>query len=108
MSDPEALRALATQFSRDQKVAISKWFGNACLRTHNKVFAVLWGRDLAVKLAPEPLAEALKIPGAHLWDPKAKRNPMKEWVQIPADQSSAWSRFAKLAFDYVTTLKESD
>ena len=26
---------------------------------------------------------------------------MREWVQIPATQSSTWSRFAKLACEYV-------
>jgi len=106
MADPEILKAIVAQFSPDQKVSISKWFGLPCIKTHNKVFAVLWGRDVAFKLSGEANAEALSIPGAHLFDPRAKRNPMKEWVQIPGDHSAEWSRFAKLAFDYVSTLTE--
>lgn len=46
-------------------------------------------------------AEALQVEGAHLFDPRGKGHPMKEWVQIPAAQSSTWNRFARQACEYV-------
>lgn len=108
MADPEILKTIVARFSRDQKVTVSKWFGSPCVKTHNKVFAILWGRDVAFKLAGEDNAEALRIPGARLFDPRGKGHPMKEWVKIPADEADLWERFAELAFDYVSSLTDKE
>ncbi len=103
MPNPEMLQEIASQFNPGQNVTLGKWFGKPCINVGKKTFVILWGRDLTFKLAGESHAEALKIAGAHLFDPRGQGNPMKEWVQIPAAQASVWSRFAKMAFDYVST-----
>jgi len=108
VADSEILKTIVARFSRDQKVDIGKWFGSPCAKTHNKVFAILWGRDVAFKLTGDANAEALRIPGARLFDPQGKNRPMKEWVKIPADQASLWERFAQLAFDYVSSLTDKE
>jgi hypothetical protein len=106
MSSPELLHEIAAQFSPDQNVAVAKWFGKPCINVGKKTFVILWGRDLAFKLAGPNHADALQIAGAHLFDPRGRGSPMKEWVQIPAAQAPAWGSFAKLAFEYVTTAAE--
>ncbi len=106
MSSLEKLDAIASEFGPDLGVATGKWFGKPCIKAGDKVFVILWGKDLAFKLAGDAHAQALKIEGAHLFDPRGKGHAMKEWVQIPATQSSVWSRFAHQAHDYVTTREE--
>jgi hypothetical protein len=104
MADMDALDSLVTQFSPERGVARGKWFGKPCIKAGDRVFVVLWGRDLAFKLEGAAHAEALQITGAHLFDPRGNGSPMKEWVQIPASESSGWPRFADLACQYVATL----
>ncbi len=101
MADMHTLEEIAAQFSPEAGVTTGKWFGKPCLKASGKVFVVLWGRDLAFKLTGEAHSEALRVEGAHLFDPRGKGHPMKEWVQIPAAQSAAWGRFAQGAYEYV-------
>ena len=101
MVDMQKLEEIAAQFGPDQDVTVGKWFGKPCLKVGGKVFAALWGGDLAVKLTSEAHSEALQFEGAHLFDPRGKGHPMKAWVQIPAAQSPTWSRFARLACECV-------
>jgi hypothetical protein len=101
MADVHKLDEIAAQFGSESGVATGKWFGKPCVKVGGKVFVVLWGRDLAFKLTGEAHSEALRVEGAHLFDPRGKGHAMKEWVQIPVAQSPAWSRFARLAYEYV-------
>ncbi len=101
MAEGDPLQEIAAQFRPEENVAIGKWFGKPCVTTGKKVFVILWGRDLSFKLAGPGHADALKVPGAHLFDPRGRGNPMKEWVQIPSAQSSVWSRYARLAYETV-------
>lgn len=101
MNDTQVLNRIAAEFGPQQDVATSKWFGMPCLKVDGKVFAALWAGDMAFKLTGEAHAQALQVEGAHLFDPRGKGHPMKEWVQIPAGQSSTWSHFARLACQYV-------
>jgi hypothetical protein len=101
MSDTQILNEIAAQFSPEQDVTLSKWFGKPCLKVKGKVFAALEGNDVAFKLAGEAHAGALQVPTAHLFDPRGQGHPMKQWVQIPTVQSSTWAHFARLACDYV-------
>ena len=95
------LTDIAHELSSEQEVTIGKWFGKPCLKVGGRVLAALWGDDMAFKLTGEAHAEALRVEGAHLFDPRGKGHPMKEWVQIPAAQSPTWSHFARLACRYV-------
>jgi hypothetical protein len=102
------LNELAAEFSPEQQVSVGNWFGKRCLKVEGKVFAALWRGDVAFKLTGEAHAEALQVEGAHLFDPRGQGHPMVEWVQIPAAQSSAWSRFARLARDYVAGAAQAE
>jgi hypothetical protein len=106
MTNTGKLEEIAAQFEPELNVTISKWFGKACLKTGRKVFAALWDSDMVFKLTGEAHAEALGVEGARLFDPRGKGHPMKEWVQIPAEQSTTWGRFAELARGYVAGAAE--
>jgi hypothetical protein len=108
MDEPQILNELAAEFGADQEVSTGKWFGKLCLKVEGKVFAALWGGDVAFKLTGEAHAEALQVEGAYLFDPRGQGHPMKEWVQIPAAQSSTWSHFAKLACEYVAGAAQAE
>ncbi len=108
MDEPQILNELAAHFSADQEVTVGHWFGKWCLKTAGKVFAALWGGDVAFKLTGEAHAEALQVEGAHLFDPRGQGHPMKEWVQIPEAQSSTWSHFARLACEYVAGAAQAE
>ncbi len=101
MSDEPLLNEIAAGFDPQQSVTAGKWFGKPCLKVGGKVFAVLWSGDMAFKLTAETHTEALQVAGAQLFDPRGKGHPMKEWVRIPAAQSSTWNHFARLACEYV-------
>ena len=107
MTDMQKLDEIAAQFGPELDVATGKWFGKPCIKVSGRVFVVLWGGDLAFKLTGDAHSEALQIEGAHLFDPRGKGHPMREWVQIPAAQSSAWNRFARLAYEYVAGASEA-
>ena len=80
MDDTQILNENAAEFSPEWGVAPGKWFGKPCLKVDGKVLAALWGGDMAFKLSGEAHKEALDIEGAHLFDPRGKGHPMKEWV----------------------------
>jgi hypothetical protein len=103
MGNMQRLEEIAAEFGPEMDVSTGKWFGKPCLKVGRKVFAALWGGDMTFKLTGEVHSEALQLEGAHLFDPRGKGHPMREWVEIPAAHSSAWVRFAKLACEYVAT-----
>lgn len=78
----------------------SKMFGMPCLKIEGKAFAGLHNEAKVFKLRSEAHAEALALPGAHLFDPMDGR-PMKEWVELPHKQAARWLEFARHALAYV-------
>ena len=108
MDGAQILNELAAELAEDHDVAPGKWFGKLCLKVDGKVFAALWGEDMAFKLTGAAHAEALGITGARLFDPRGQGHPMKEWVQIPAAQSPSWNRFARLACDYAAGAAQAE
>jgi len=75
----------------------SKMFGAPCLKRENgKVVACLWkDGGLTVKLTDGTAREeALALPGAEHFDPGMGR-AMKEWILVPATQSSEWLRLVE-------------
>ena len=99
-----SLENLIEEFSADDQVVESKWFGKPCLKVDGKAFVVKFGRDLAFKLTGEAHSEALSIEGAKLFDPRGKGTPFKEWVQVPSAQSASWPDIAAKAYEYVKGL----
>ena len=102
------LDGLAAGLGPERPVVVGNWFGKPCLEVRGKVFAALWQGDMAFKLSGEAHAEALRVEGAQLFDPRGKGHAMKEWVQIPAQQSARWSHFAGLACDYVAGAAQAE
>jgi hypothetical protein len=108
MNGKQVLTEIAAELNAEQDVTTGQWFGKLCLKVDGKVFATLWGGDMAFKLAGEAHGKALRVEGAHLFDPRGKGHPMKEWVQIPAAQSFTWSCFARLACQYVAGAAQAE
>jgi hypothetical protein len=102
------LNRIAAGLGPERNVVPGNWFGKPCLKVQGKVFAALWQGDMACKLTGEAHAEALRVEGARLFDPRGKGHPMKEWVQIPARHSASWSHFAGLACDYVAGAAQAE
>jgi hypothetical protein len=78
-------------------VKASSMFGMPTLKLNGKALGGLWGDAMTFKLAPEALAEALRIAGARQFDPSGLGRPMKAWVVVPLAQSGEWERLAGLA-----------
>jgi hypothetical protein len=78
-------------------VKASSMFGMPTLKLNGKAIGGLWGDAMTFKLAPDALADALRIPGAEQFDPSGLGRPMKAWVVVPAAQAAAWERLAQLA-----------
>ena len=108
MNGTQILKELAAELGQEYDVVPGKWFGKLCLKVDGKVFAALWGEDIAFKLAGRAHREALEVEGAHRFDPRGQGHPMKEWVQVPAAQSSTWGRFARLACDCVAGAAQAE
>ncbi|GAA0690396.1 hypothetical protein GCM10010193_50930 [Kitasatospora atroaurantiaca] len=82
-----------------QGVKRSTMFGMPCLKDVNgKAFAGLHEGQLVCRLGRDTpaLEEALRLPGAHLFDPMGGR-PMKDWVCIPDGSAGHWENFAEAA-----------
>ena len=107
MTDAQTLEGIAIQFSPELDVAMGKWFGMPCLKVGGKVFVALWEDDLVFKLTGAAHSEALQLEGVRLFDPRGKGHPLKEWVLVPAAQSSTWGRFAQLACETVATASQA-
>lgn len=78
-------------------VKASSMFGMPTLKLDGKAIAGLYGDAMNFKLPPDALAEALRLDGAHLFDPSGMGRPMKAWVVIPVAHAHEWDRFAQLA-----------
>ena len=78
-------------------VKASAMFGMPTLKLDGKALAGLYGDAMNFKLAGAAHAEALALPGAHLFDPSGMGRPMKAWVVVPAAHAADWERLALLA-----------
>jgi hypothetical protein len=78
-------------------VKASSMFGMPTLKLNGKAIGGLWGDAMTFKLAPDGLADALRIEGAQPFDPSGMGRPMKAWVVVPLAQSGEWERLAGLA-----------
>ncbi|WP_280714992.1 hypothetical protein [Kitasatospora sp. MAP5-34] len=77
----------------------SQMFGMPCLKDVNgKAFAGLHSGELVCRLGRDTPAhaEALQLPGAHLFDP-ADGRPMKDWVCVPPTSAAHWDNLAEAA-----------
>lgn len=79
----------------------SQLFGKPCFKANGKAFICFFENSMVFKLTGEAHAEALSLDGSELFDPSKKNHPMKEWIQVPAEYSDRWERFAKAAHAYI-------
>lgn len=87
-------------------VKIGKMFGKMCYKVPSgKAAVVLYHNDMVFKLTAEQQQEALKLSGAHVFEPMAGRK-MNGWIQIPEQHSARWNEYAKKAVAYVSTLEK--
>jgi len=78
-------------------VKASTMFGMPTLKRNGKAIGGLWGDAMTFKLAPDALADALRLEGVRQFDPSGLGRPMKAWVVVPLAQSGEWERLAQLA-----------
>lgn len=76
----------------------SQMMGMPCVKRNGKLaFGFARGDDAAVFKLPDPIAhgEALKLKGAHLFDPGGSGHPFRAWVVVPAEHAAEWPAFAE-------------
>jgi len=78
-------------------VKASTMFGMPTLKRNGKAIGGLWGDAMTFKLAPDALADALRLEGVQQFDPSGLGRPLKAWVVVPLAQSAEWQRLAQLA-----------
>ncbi len=80
-----------------------KGFGSSGLRIHNKIFAMLVGGKLVVKL-PKPRVDALIASGAgERFDPRHDGRLMKEWVTVEPMSEEGWLNLSREAMEFVAS-----
>jgi hypothetical protein len=89
--------AIAAGLAERAGVKASSMFGMPTLKLDGKALAGIYGDAMVFKLKGEALADALRIEGAHLFDPSSMGRPMKAWVVVPSVYAAEWERLAQLA-----------
>jgi hypothetical protein len=105
-TDPKtAYEAVVDELQATSPAVPGKTFGMPALKIGSKVFAGFAGDGMVFKLPDSARAEALALPGAHLFDPAGMSRPMKEWVVVPADHAARWPDLARIALRYVESAR---
>ena len=106
---PEARFAdLIDEFASDPSVTppesgpgARRRFGANALKTRGKIFAMLTGGKLTLKL-PAARVEALLASGAgERFDPRRDGRQMKEWISLAPSYTGDWLPLAQEARDFV-------
>ena len=88
---------LLEELSSERDVVRASMFGMPGIkRRGSKAFCGLYGEDMIFKLEGDDHARALRLEGAHLFEPMAGR-PMKAWVQVPPEHQSQYGALARAA-----------
>jgi hypothetical protein len=82
--------------------AAGKKFGSSALKVNNKIFAMLSGGRLVVKL-PQDRVEALIAVGAGAPFDAGKGKPMKEWLAVDTERHGRWGALSREALVFVRT-----
>src|SRR5438093_9899451 len=75
----------------------SQMFGMPVLKIRDKVFAGTFGDAMTFKLAPQDLAQALKLKGVEPFEPMPRR-AMRGWVLVPLSHAKRWPDLAEKAW----------
>ena len=107
LRDKQRFQRLAARFAGRPGVTEGTGFGtNAGLRVGGKVFAMLIGGELVLKLPGERVDDIIEAGVAERFDPGHGR-PMKEWVAISAEQGRRWPKLADEAFEFVRSASKA-
>ena len=97
----ERFERLTTRFTSDPAVSQGTGFGSSPgLRVRGKIFAMLAGDSLVVKLPKDRVDELVASGVAARFDPGHGR-VMKEWAIVPVGEADDWERLAADAFAFV-------
>lgn len=95
--------ALVDALSTDPDVTVpggGTGFGAGALRVHNKIFAMLVGGRLVVKL-PKARVDALVTDGHGVRFDANKGTPMREWLTLDPASAEPWDALAREALAFV-------
>jgi hypothetical protein len=89
--------AIARGLVASKGAEAGKMFGMPVLKKGGKVFAGFYSASMTFKLRGGLHDEALKLPGARVFDPSGVGRAMKEWVEVPVSVADEWERLAEAA-----------
>jgi hypothetical protein len=95
---------LANELAAQPNIARAKMFGMPVVRVNGNAFMGYFKDSMTFKLTGKSHAAALKLSGAHLFDPSGMGRPMKEWVEVPGAHAARWKKLAQAALEYVSSL----
>jgi hypothetical protein len=100
-SPEEHYAAIAAALVKAKGVTISsrRGFGQGGLMIHGKLFAVLRGATLLLKLPADRVAELIASKEGGAFD-AGKGKPMREWVTIGPHAHAKWLQLAREALQF--------
>lgn len=84
----------------------TRMFGMPSASINGKHFAGLYQDDMVFKLGGADHAAALKLAGAHLFDPTGMGRAMKEWVVVPNKHFARYTELGRQALAYVASVQK--
>ena len=102
VSSPEAhYAAIVAALIKAKGVTISsrRGFGQSGLMIHEKLFAVLRGPTLLLKLPADRVAELIASKEGNAFD-AGKGKPMREWITIGPHAHAKWLQLAREALQF--------
>ena len=97
----EQFARLTRRFESDPTVSFGTGFGSSPgLRVRGKIFAMLAGEALVVKLPKGRVEELVASGVGAAFDPGHGR-VMKEWVTVPVGRATDWEELTADAFAFV-------
>ncbi len=77
-------------------------FGASGLKTHGKIFAMLWGDKLTLKLPAARVSALLASGDGERFNPRKDDRQMKEWVTLTSCYTGDWLPLAREALEFVS------
>jgi TfoX/Sxy family transcriptional regulator of competence genes len=87
-------------------VRARRMFDGMAIYSGEKMFALLIGADIGLKLSPDDCREALGLEGAELFRANPNGEPMKDYVRLPGtilDNFDSFAGWVRRSADYATS-----